>query len=111
MGIGFPFEIGRGQSRTAKVTYSPPERNAFVASRSTRRTGKGLSRTLKITELLQKLTKTSNHHYVAYYRVSQLREGRSGFSVEGQRVAVRKYVDKHLGRVVEEFPPNNLTSK
>ncbi|HKM84338.1 MAG TPA: recombinase family protein, partial [Candidatus Acidoferrum sp.] len=47
--------------------------------------------------------KTKERQYVAYYRVSKLREGRSGFSVQGQRTTVQKYLEKHPGKVVEEF--------
>jgi DNA invertase Pin-like site-specific DNA recombinase len=48
-------------------------------------------------------TKTSERQYVAYYRVSKMRKGRSSLSVQGQRAAVKKYLEKHPGKVVEEF--------
>jgi DNA invertase Pin-like site-specific DNA recombinase len=45
----------------------------------------------------------SFRRYVAYYRVSTDRQGRFGFSVEGQRAAVNDYVARNLGVVVAEF--------
>ena len=41
--------------------------------------------------------------YVAYYRVSTGRQGRFGFSVEGQRAAVTDYVANNPGVVVAEL--------
>jgi hypothetical protein len=40
----------------------------------------------------------SSRRYVAYYRVSTGRQGRFGFSVEGQRAAVHDYVAKQAPR-------------
>jgi DNA invertase Pin-like site-specific DNA recombinase len=41
--------------------------------------------------------------FVAYYRVSTDRQGRSGLGLEAQREAVRSYVAQHLGEVLDEF--------
>lgn len=40
---------------------------------------------------------------VAYYRVSTARQGRSGIGLEGQRIAVRRYIDACPGRLIGEF--------
>jgi hypothetical protein len=45
----------------------------------------------------------SPRRYVAYYRVSTGRQGRFGFSVEGQRAAVNDYVANSPGVVVAEL--------
>ena len=45
----------------------------------------------------------SSRRYVAYYRVSTGRQGRFGFSVEGQRAAVNDYVANNPGVVVAEL--------
>jgi DNA invertase Pin-like site-specific DNA recombinase len=41
--------------------------------------------------------------FVAYYRVSTDRQGRSGLGLEAQREAVRTYVAQHGGNVLDEF--------
>ena len=41
--------------------------------------------------------------YVAYYRVSSPKQGSSGLSLEGQREAVRRFVDEERGKLVAEF--------
>lgn len=41
--------------------------------------------------------------FVAYYRVSTDRQGRSGLGLEAQREAVRGYVAQRSGHVLEEF--------
>jgi DNA invertase Pin-like site-specific DNA recombinase len=41
--------------------------------------------------------------YVAYYRVSSPQQGSSGLSLEGQREAVRRFVDEERGKLVAEF--------
>jgi DNA invertase Pin-like site-specific DNA recombinase len=41
--------------------------------------------------------------YVAYYRVSTVRQGQFGFSIEAQRAAVQDYVAVSPGLVVAEF--------
>jgi DNA invertase Pin-like site-specific DNA recombinase len=41
--------------------------------------------------------------YVAYYRVSTQRQGRSGLGLEAQQEAVRALVDRNGGRLLEEI--------
>jgi DNA invertase Pin-like site-specific DNA recombinase len=41
-------------------------------------------------------------HYIAYYRVSTERQGRSGLGLEAQKAAVREFVNGH-GELVEEY--------
>jgi len=41
--------------------------------------------------------------YVAYYRVSSPKQGNTGLSLEGQRDAVRRFVDEERGKLVAEF--------
>ena len=41
--------------------------------------------------------------YVAYYRVSTVRQDQLGFSIEAQRAAVQDYVAVNPGLVVAEF--------
>ncbi len=44
-----------------------------------------------------------NTPYIAYYRVSTDRQGRSGLGLEAQQRAVRRYLDGHAGDLVAEF--------
>lgn len=41
--------------------------------------------------------------YIAYYRVSTLRQGKSGLGLEAQRFSVEKYVESQGGEIVKEF--------
>jgi len=45
----------------------------------------------------------ADRQYVAYYRISRPRPGGSSSSIEGQRLAVLRYVEGHPGKIVEEF--------
>ena len=44
-----------------------------------------------------------NTPFIAYYRVSTDRQGRSGLGLEAQQRAVRRYLDGHAGDLVAEF--------
>ena len=46
---------------------------------------------------------TSNGKFVAYYRVSTKRQGRSGLGLEAQRSAVASYLNGGNWQIVEEF--------
>jgi DNA invertase Pin-like site-specific DNA recombinase len=46
---------------------------------------------------------TASSRYVAYYRVSTGQQGRFGFSIEAQRVAVQEYVAANPGVIVAQF--------
>src|ERR1700758_3968216 len=45
----------------------------------------------------------SNGQFVAYYRVSTDRQGRSGLGLEAQREAVHRHLTSHSGKLVAEF--------
>ncbi|WP_340647021.1 recombinase family protein [Phenylobacterium sp.] len=45
----------------------------------------------------------TENRFIAYYRVSTDRQGRSGLGLEAQREAVRSYVAQRSGDVLEEF--------
>src|ERR1700759_3776202 len=41
--------------------------------------------------------------YIAYYRVSTARQGRSGLGLDAQRAAVRSFLAAHPGDLADEF--------
>lgn len=41
--------------------------------------------------------------FIAYYRVSTERQGRSGLGLEAQREAVTRYVEREAGQIIGEF--------
>jgi DNA invertase Pin-like site-specific DNA recombinase len=41
--------------------------------------------------------------YVAYYRVSTDKQGKSGLGLDAQKAAVRDYTDRHQGELVADF--------
>lgn len=45
----------------------------------------------------------SEQAIVAYYRVSTAKQGRSGLGLEGQRLAVRRYLEACPGRLIGDF--------
>jgi DNA invertase Pin-like site-specific DNA recombinase len=46
----------------------------------------------------------SHGKFVAYYRVSTLKQGKSGVGVEGQRRAVETYLNGGRWKVIQELP-------
>jgi len=44
-----------------------------------------------------------NQNFIAYFRVSTGRQGRSGLGLDAQRAAVMEYVTRTGGRLIEEF--------
>lgn len=48
-------------------------------------------------------TPASTQTFVAYYRVSTQKQGKSGLGLEAQRDAVQRYAEANAGRVVAEF--------
>lgn len=45
----------------------------------------------------------SHRQFVAYYRVSTDRQGRSGLGLDAQRAAVARHLDGHVGELVAEY--------
>jgi DNA invertase Pin-like site-specific DNA recombinase len=41
--------------------------------------------------------------YIAYYRVSTQRQGRSGLGLEGQQIAVRRFLESNAGELIADF--------
>jgi hypothetical protein len=48
-------------------------------------------------------TMASNGHFIAYYRVSTAKRGRSGLGIEAQQAAVERYLNGGNWNVVETF--------
>ena len=45
----------------------------------------------------------SDGHFIAYYRVSTAKQGRSGLGIEAQQAAVERYLNGGNWKVVETF--------
>lgn len=56
-----------------------------------------------VTVAIMSLAATENGEFIAYYRVSTQRQGKSGLGLEAQKTAVADYMARIEGRLVDEF--------